>query len=109
MKRHLIICISLGLSAASCEKHDALKLEAAVLDAMIQKDQTAVEQYEQNIRSLGGREGLEKLRYQAEMLRNRVDALEQKNSTRRKKWSVIEVEFSNLKPAAEAFKATQPH
>jgi hypothetical protein len=108
MKRHLIICIALGFSAVSCEKHDVLKRGAAELDAMIQKDQAAIDLYEQNIRSLGGREALEKLRGQAEMLRVRVDALRQQNDSRRKKWAAIDAEFSKLKPAAEAFKASQP-
>jgi hypothetical protein len=108
MKPHLIICIFVGLSSASCEKHGELKMEVAALDAMIQKDQAAVEHYEQSIRPLGGREGLEKLRLQAEILRIRVDALGQQNSSRREKWAGIDAKFSKLRPAAETFKASQP-
>lgn len=92
----------------SCERHAELKREIATLDAAVKKDEAATQQYDKDIASLGGREGLRRFIEQAQIKEELLRPLEFVNGPRERKLSAIETEFAKLKPAAAAFKAAQP-
>lgn len=101
-------CLVLCLTSLSCDRHAELKREIATLDATLKKDESATQQYDKDIAALGGREGLMHLLEQGQIKENQLRPLEFVNGPRERKLSAIETEFAKLKPAAEAFKATQP-
>lgn len=101
-------CLVLCLTSLSCDRHAELKRELAVLDAAVKKEESATLQYDKDIATLGGREGLTRLVEQAQIKETQLRPLEFVNGPRERKLSAIETEFAKLKPAAEAFKAAQP-
>jgi hypothetical protein len=99
---------ALALLMSSCERHELLEREIATLELSVKENESAIRKHEADVAALGGSGVLDKLNEQTAAAQQRVTALEFENNSRDRKWSAIEAEFSQLKPAAEAFKASQP-
>ena len=108
MKPLSLLLPSLALLMSSCERHEPLEQQIAALEVSVKENENAIGKYEADINTLGGSGMLATLDEQSSAVQQRVTALEFENNSRDRKWSAIEAEFTRLRPAAEAFKSSQP-
>ena len=105
MKWHPALLLAFALLVSSCDPHAALNREIATLEAAVKADQETAKQHEENIAALGGLGIEDKLKQQTANVEKNIQAIEFDNAARDRKWSAIAAEFSQLKPAAETYKA----
>lgn len=105
MKRPLSLCLALCFTGISCDHHEQLRREIAVLDATNKREDAAMRQYEADIAAHGGTSALPIISGQIQTQQEKMRPLELSYPTRERKWAAIAAEFARLKPAAEAYKA----